>query len=250
MNYKFVFLFKIILINKTNGLKQSILFYPIVFVIGSIILFLITSNIDKVLYEQINFNVPYIDSLIFTGSADASRSILSAIAGGWATILGITFSVTLVTLQLSSTKYTSHIVNKFEEDRINQLTLGLFILVVLYSMMVLKTVRTGSETNIFTPIIGVNVAVILAIIALFTLVLFLNNISSYLKPNILVFNIVQQIIISIRSLEKRQKYDKKLDDKLCQDKRLFELKSVQKRNLQFHKFGKNISCPSKIFENT
>ena len=59
------------------------------------------------------------------------RSILSAISGGWTTILGVTFSVTLVTLQLSSTKYTSHIVNTFEDDKINQLTLGLFIFVVV-----------------------------------------------------------------------------------------------------------------------
>ena len=178
-----IFLFRGLLFSKLIAFKQSLLFYPIVFAIGSIILFLVTSWIDGMLYENIDINFPYIDSLIFTGDADASSSILSAIAGGWTTILGVTFSVTLVTLQLSSTKYTSHIVNRFEEDRLNQLTLAWFISIVLYSMLVLKTVRTGGSSELesiaFTPIIGVNVAVILAIISLFIFVAFLNNISSY-----------------------------------------------------------------------
>ena len=168
-----IFLFRGLLFSKLIAFKQSLLFYPIVFAIGSIILFLVTSWIDGMLYENIDINFPYIDSLIFTGDADASSSILSAIAGGWTTILGVTFSVTLVTLQLSSTKYTSHIVNRFEEDRLNQLTLAWFISIVLYSMLVLKTVRTGGSSELesiaFTPIIGVNVAVILAIISLFIL---------------------------------------------------------------------------------
>jgi uncharacterized membrane protein len=91
-------------------------------------LFIITFDIDRIVIEQVYSDIPYINSLIFIGGADASKSILSAIAGGWATILGITFSVTLVKLQSSSIKYTSHIVSKFEEDRINQLTLALLAL--------------------------------------------------------------------------------------------------------------------------
>ncbi len=227
-----IFLLKGILFSRLLVFKQSILFYPVVFAIGSIILFLITSWIDGILYDQININFPYIDSLIFTGDADTSSSILSAIAGGWTTILGVTFSVTLVTLQLSSTKYTSHIVNRFEEDRLNQLTLAWFISIVLYSMLVLKTVRTGGggndiESIAFTPIIGVNVAVILAIISLFIFVAFLNNISSYLTPNILVSRILKQIIHSLKNFEKRKEYDGLLfnNEKSRETKKILDIRS-------------------------
>ncbi len=206
-----VFLLKGALISKLMLFRQSLLYYPILFSMGSLFLFLITSWLDETLHTQSNLDFQYLDSLIFTGSADASRSILSAIAGGWATILGVTFSVTLITLQLSSTKYTSHIVNRFEEDKLNQLTLAWFISVVLYSLLVLKTVRTGDGNDLggitFTPIIGVNVAVFLAIISLFIFVVFLNNISSYLRPNALVSRILEQIIHSIKHYENRKKYD-------------------------------------------
>lgn len=104
-----------------------------------------TSRIDESFSNEFSIDTPFLNSIIFTGSADSARSILSAIAGGWTTILGVAFSITLVTLQLSTSRYTSHLVNKFEEDRINKLTLGWFISVVLYSLLVLKSVRTEEE---------------------------------------------------------------------------------------------------------
>ncbi|MBA3749411.1 MAG: DUF2254 domain-containing protein [Nitrosopumilus sp.] len=250
-----VFLFKGVLLSKLRLFKQSLLFYPIVFAICTIILFLITSWIDGILYEQIKINFPYIDSLIFTGGADASRSILSAIAGGWTTILGVTFSVTLVTLQLSSTKYTSHIVNRFEEDRLNQLTLAWFISIVLYSMLVLKTVRTGGDNDLeniaFTPIIGVNIAVFLAIISLFIFVAFLNNISSYLRPNVLVSNILKQIIHSIKNFEKRKKYDGAffINEESYETKKLLEIRSTKKgicKSINWQKIYHGLQNFSKI----
>ena len=185
--------------------KQSLLFYPVIFSIGSLILFLITARIDELLYGNIVFNVPYLDSLIFAGSPNAARSILSTIAAGWATILGVAFSVTLITLQLATTRYTSHIVSRFENDKINQLMLGWFMSVVVYSLLILKTVRTGEDTGVtFTPIVGVNIAVLIAIVALFIFVLFLHNISSYLRPNNLASRLTDQIICSTKPYEKRK----------------------------------------------
>ena len=161
-----------------------------------------SSRLDELYYQKITFDVPYIRSMIFAGSTDAARSVLSTIAAGWATILGVAFSVTLITLQLSITKYTSHLVNRFEGDKINQFTLGWFISVVIYSLLVLKTIR-ASDGEFFTPIIGVNIAVVMAIISLFIFVLFLRNISSYLRPNILVANVINQILSSLRTNEER-----------------------------------------------
>ncbi|MGB7882774.1 MAG: DUF2254 family protein, partial [Nitrososphaeraceae archaeon] len=79
---------------------QSILYLPVIFVVGAVLLFLWTSRLDELYYQKITLDVPYLTSLIFAGSSDAARSILSTIAAGWATILGVAFSVTLITLQL------------------------------------------------------------------------------------------------------------------------------------------------------
>jgi uncharacterized membrane protein len=100
---------------------QSILYLPVIFALGAVLLFILTSRLDKLYYQEITLDIPYLTSLIFAGSSDAARSILSTIAAGWATILGVAFSVTLITLQLSTTKYTSHLVSRFEGDKVNQI---------------------------------------------------------------------------------------------------------------------------------
>ncbi len=192
------------------------------------VLFLITSRIDELAYEKLTVDIPFLKSLVFAGSPNAARSILSTIAAGWATILGVAFSVTLITLQLATTKYTSHIVSRFEDDKINQLMLGWFVSVVLYSLLVLKTVRTGEETGIaFTPIVGVNVAVFIAIVALFVFVLFLHNISMYLRPNSLVSKLTAQILCSIKSYENRKPFENVLFERrpFGGDVKLFEIRS-------------------------
>lgn len=217
---------------------KSILFYPIVFSAIAFIGFLVTSRIDESFGSKFSIDAPFLSSLIFAGSADSARSILSAIAGGWTTILGVAFSITLVTLQLSTSRYTSHLVNKFEEDRINKLTLGWFISVVLYSLLVLKSVRTEEgASEIFIPIVGVNVAISIALIGLFIFALFLSNISSYLKPRILISNLVSQIISSIEcegnrncDTELLQEIQKEAEEELPTERRKKILEIKAKRS--------------------
>jgi uncharacterized membrane protein len=235
----------IVIRSRWNRFIKSILFYPILFAVSALVLFLITSSIDHSFPTGYSIDVGYIDPLVFTGSPDAARAILSAIATGWATILGVAFSVTLITLQLSVSKYISHLVNRFEGDKINQLSLGWFIFTVTYSLLVLKTVRIEEssinlapmmmnmssmyidgnqqiESSIFTPIIGVNLAILISIVGLFMLVLYLHNISSYLKPNILISKLIDQILGALKPYEKRIS-DQSSNDKNTYKIRLFEI---------------------------
>lgn len=205
--------------------KESFLYYPVIFTLGGLGLFLLTSQLDELLARGFYANnraiPPYAEPLIFAGSPNAARSILSTIAAGWATILGVAFSVTLITLQLAVTRYASEIINEFQNSRTTQITLAWFILTVIYSLLVLKTVRTGEdEVPTFTPILGVNLSVILAATALFVFVLFLNNITSYLKPNLLIDRIVDKVRKSIEI------YDNRVPDR----RYIFNENSQQQKN--------------------
>lgn len=187
--------------------KDSFLYYPVIFTIGALVLFLLTSRLDesfeRSFYADNNAVSSYLEPLIFAGSPNAARSILSTIATGWATILGVAFSVTLITLQLAVTRYVSEIINEFQNSRTSQLALAWFMLTVIYSLLVLKTVRTGEDGPTFTPILGVNLSVYLAAMALFVFVLFLNNITSYLKPNLLIERIVDKVHKYVEIYENR-----------------------------------------------
>lgn len=193
--------------NRWFEFSNSILYYPILFLLGSLSLFVITATIDPYIPRDYEFSL--FNPLVFTGSADAARSILSTVATGWTTILGVAFSVTLITLQLSSSKYISRLVSEFQNDKINQLTLGWFIFVSSYSLLILKTVRTDEADGVYIPILGTNIALAVAIIGLLIFVVYIHNISNYLRPNILISRLIDDIISSLKRYEKR-KTDKKL----------------------------------------
>jgi len=193
--------------NRWFEFSKSILYYPILFLIGSFSLFIVTSTIDPLIPRDYEFSL--FKSLVFTGSPDAARSVLSAIATGWTTILGVAFSVALITLQLSSSKYISRLVTEFQNDKINQITLGWFIFVSSYSLLVLKTVRTTDADGIYIPILGTNISLATAIIGLLIFIIYIHNISNYLRPNILISSLIDKVISSLKKYEKR-KTDKKI----------------------------------------
>ncbi|MDQ4073577.1 MAG: DUF2254 domain-containing protein, partial [Thermoproteota archaeon] len=81
--------------SKIIGFRQSILFYPVIFTLVALMVFIVTSSIDEsITAGKLSVDIPYVESLVFTGSANAARSILSTIASGWTTILGVAYSVT------------------------------------------------------------------------------------------------------------------------------------------------------------
>ncbi len=166
-----------ILRNKWLGFSKSILFNPVVFIIAS---FFIYDNFNNSPLIPTDLNLSILNRLVFTGSPDAARSILSAIAAGWTTILGVAFSGALITLQLSSSKYLFFLVTEFQNDKINQFALGWFIFVSSYSLLTLKTVITEESNDIFISKLGTNIPIGIAIAGSLVFVLYIHNITTIL----------------------------------------------------------------------
>jgi len=108
-----------------------------------------------------------------------SRDLLGAIAGSMLTVASTTFSITIAVLALSSSTYGPRLVRNFMADRNNQLVLGVFVATFLYSLLVLRSVRVldGGGDEYFVPHLAVNVAVLLAVVAIGVLVYFIHHIS-------------------------------------------------------------------------
>ena len=165
--------------------QGSIWFYPVLMAFGGLALFVATSLIDH--SDWLSFNLAklplWATLFIFAGDASSAQSLLSTVAGMWATIIGISFSVTLVTTQLTATKYIAQVLPLFERNTINQIVLGEFLATVIYALLVLRTVRVGdADETAFVPLVGVNVAMVLAVIALFLLILFISNTINLVRP--------------------------------------------------------------------
>jgi uncharacterized membrane protein len=99
--------------------------------------------------------------LLGAGAAGA-RGVLATIAGSMMTVVGVTFSMTLMTLALASSQYTSRILRNFMRDRVTQVVLGIFAGGFTYCLLVLRTIRGGDEGG-FVPSLSVAISVVLAI---------------------------------------------------------------------------------------
>lgn len=106
--------------------------------------------------------------VVFQGDGSAARTVLSVIAGSLITVAGLTFSITMVVLQLASSQFSPRLLRSFFGDRLIQLTIGTYVGTFIYSMLVLRAV--GSQEVGAVPRLSVTVASLVGIAAVVLLV--------------------------------------------------------------------------------
>jgi uncharacterized membrane protein len=147
-------------------LRTSLWFVPAVEVIVAVGLFVVTTALDKAAFHG-DFTLP---SWVISGTADVARQILTAIAAAVITVVGVVFSIILVTLTLASTQFGPRMLRNFMRDRGTQLTLGTFVATFVYAVLVLVSI--GST---FVPHIGVTVTLALMVADLAVLIYFIHH---------------------------------------------------------------------------
>ncbi len=151
-------------------LRTSLWFVPALEVVAAIVLFGATLTADRAGYRG-DFTLP---GWVISGSADAARQILTTIAAAIITVVGVVFSIILVTLTLASTQFGPRMLRNFIRDRGTQLTLGTFVGTFVYAVLVLVSVGTGSHGD-FVPHIGVTVTLALMVADLGVLIYFIHH---------------------------------------------------------------------------
>ena len=155
---------------RAEALRTNLWLVPGIEVVAAIVLFAITTGLDHAAYRG-EFGVP---SWVISGTADAARQILTAIAAAVITVVGVVFSIILVTLTLASTQFGPRMLRNFIRDRGTQLTLGTFVATFVYAVLVLVSIGPGSHGN-FVPHIGVTVTLALMVADLGVLIYFINH---------------------------------------------------------------------------
>ncbi len=161
-------------------LNSSLWFVPALLVAAAAIL--ATAMIEVDLRSNMDLAARF--PRLFGAGADGSRGLLGAIASSMMTITGVTFSITIVALALASTQYTPRILRNFMQDRTNQMTLGVFVGVFVYALLVLRTIRGGDEA--FVPSLAVMVGILLTLVSVGVLILFIHHIASSIEASTLI----------------------------------------------------------------
>jgi uncharacterized membrane protein len=126
--------------------------------------------------------------MVWAGSAEGARGVLTAVAGSIMTVVSIVFSLTVTTLAQTSSHFGPRVLRNFTSDRGNQMVLGTFIATFVYCLLVLRTVRSTDESS-FVPHLSVNVGVIMALASLGVLIYYIHHVAQNIQAENLIAEI-------------------------------------------------------------
>lgn len=172
------------LLNYWERLSSTFWFLPGIMVIAAAILAFSLVALDGVLkIEEVNF----LTWLLYTGGAEGTRGLLTAIAGSMVAVASTVFSITIAVLMLASSNYGPRLLRNFMRDTGNQVVLGTFVATFLYSLIVLRSVRANSDnTNEFVPHFATTFAILSAVASIGVLIYFIHHITVSLQASTIV----------------------------------------------------------------
>jgi uncharacterized membrane protein len=171
--------------SRREALRTNLWLVPAVEVIAAVVLFAATYALDRAAFAG-DFRLP---GWLLSGSPDAARQILTAIAAAIITVVGVVFSIVIVALTLTSTQFGPRMLRNFIRDRGTQVTLGTFVATFVYAVLALGAIGQGGPA--FVPHISVTVTLALMVADLAVLIYFLHHITTQIQ--------LPQVIASIAS---------------------------------------------------
>lgn len=158
-----------------RAIPEQFWFVPALFVLAAIVLSQVLVGLDHIDYEAPAF----LHNLLFATGADGARSLLSAVAA-FLGVAGTAFSITISVISTASTTYGPRLVRNFMRNRNNQIVLGVLTATFVYTLLVLRTIKSADDGDdeSFIPHMAVNAAIIFGVIDVFVFVWFIHHIAS------------------------------------------------------------------------
>lgn len=132
---------------------------------------------------------------------DGARLVLSTIAGSMMTVASLVFSMTLVALTLAAGNIGPRLIDRFMDNRVNQIALGLFLATFIYSLLVLRSITGGD--NPFIPHLAVSIAMIMALISFGWLIVFIHDLARSIQVDNVIAKVAGELAEGFRHLSKR-----------------------------------------------
>jgi uncharacterized membrane protein len=162
---------------RREALRTNLWLVPSIEVIAAVALYAVTHAIDKARYAG-SVTLP---SWMLFGNPDAARQILTTLAAAVITVVGIVFSITIVTLTLASTQFGPRMLRNFIRDRGTQFTLGTFVATFVYATLVLISIGPGNRGTDFVPHLSITFSVALVTLSMAVLIYFIHHIATSIQ---------------------------------------------------------------------
>ena len=144
----------------------------------------------------------------FGGTPEGARTILSTVAGSTITVTGLTFSLTVVALQVASSQFTPRLLGSFLADRGNQAVLSVFLGTFAYTIVVLRRVRSpvGDDPG-YVPDLAVGVGLLLTLGSVAMLVYFFHHLTQQLRLETVLAELRHDTLAAVHRTEASEDRD-------------------------------------------
>src|SRR5579862_7665143 len=173
---------------REETLRTNLWLIPAIESLAAVALFAVTVTIDQAAFHGQLRLPPW----VISGSPDAARQILSSLAGAIITVVGVVFSIMIVTLTLASTQFGPRMLRTFIRDRGTQLTLGTFVATFFYAMLTLISIGAT-----FVPHLSVTTALALTAIDLGVLIYFIHHTATAIQLPAVIASIARDLAQAI-----------------------------------------------------
>jgi uncharacterized membrane protein len=157
---------------RREALRHSLWWVPTLEVGTAFLLFWAGYLLDRAAYNG-SVKLP---SWVISGTADASRQILAALAAAIITVIGVVFSVILVALTLAANQLGPRMLRNFMRDRGTQWTLGTFVATFTLAILVLISIGPGKHGD-FVPHASITGVLFLSLVDVGILIYFIHHIA-------------------------------------------------------------------------
>jgi len=157
------------------------------------------------IYVDAHFTSAWFERIAWlqAGRPDGARGLLTAVAGSMLGVAGTTFSVTIAAVVYASGQYGPRLLSNFMADRGNQVTLGTFIATFLYSVVVVRTIRSPGEGGVgdggFVPQLALIVALLLVLASIAVLIFFIHHVPRRIHINSVIEQIGRRLLDEIET---------------------------------------------------
>ncbi len=176
-------------------IASSLWFVPLTMVGGAIALGIAFTLVDFAIGDEWTQKRP----VLFGVGADGARGMLAAIAGSMITVASLTFSLTISTLAITASQYSSRLVRNFMRDRVNQFVLGYFVGLFAFCLVVLRSIRSGDDAQ-FVPPIAVLSGLLFALFSIIVLIIFIHHIAESIQASSILRRVARETLDAIDDL--------------------------------------------------
>jgi uncharacterized membrane protein len=177
---------------RREALRTSLWWVPTLEVGAAFLLFWGLYLLDRAAYN----GTVKLPSWVISGTADASRQILAALAAAIITVIGVVFSVILVALTLAANQLGPRMLRNFMSDRGTQWTLGTFVGTFTFAILVLISIGPGKHGD-FVPHASISGVLFLSLVDVFILIYFIHHIAVQIQLPYVIASIAADVVKAI-----------------------------------------------------